>query len=207
MSNELENGPPTTYAGISWTKSTGESDKGKRDRARFIVSRIRILLASYRRDNTPNPEGYIGAIGLVLERFADQVILDATDPVTGVVAQERWRAYPPTAGELRGWCENHSIVRKSAYERRVERQLREREELERLHDSISPEERAAHVVRVENELAEHGLFTAGWKRRQRETEIARTRAAVAAHAAIVQGSAPGRVPQEELTHGLPTSRK
>ena len=175
---DQDNGQPLTPATISWTPS--EEKKSKR--AKWITRRISLMLASYRRDNTPNPDGYLAAIGLVFERYTDALITTATDPVQGITTEERWRSFPPTAGELRAWLEQRQsdLARPSAYQRRVEQQLAEREALQRLHDTISIEERKAQVERIEDEMAKHGMFMEGWKRRQREAEIARTRAVMAA---------------------------
>ena len=172
---DQDHGQQMTPVGISWTPSEQKKTKGKTTRAQWITQCIRLMLASYRRDNTPNPDGYIATIALVLERYPDELIRRATHPVDGIVSEDRWQSFPPTAGELRAWLESKRP--NTAWADRARAQLTEREALQRLHDSISPEERAAHVVRVENELAEHGMFTAGWKRRQRETELARTREA------------------------------
>ena len=174
MSDQPRKPVPLSSA-ISWTSSETPSP----ERAAYILKRARLLLGCYRRDAAADPQAYVATIFEVLRRYPDAMIHDATDPSEGIASAPRWQSFPPTSGELRGWLEEKIIEHNKAYayRDRVNRQLAEREELERLHDSISPEERAAHVRRVEDELAEHGMFTAGWKRRQREAELARTREA------------------------------
>src|ERR1700719_4538563 len=55
----------------------------------MIAGRIKALLASYRRDDYADPEGFIAQVGALMERHRESVIAAATDPTNSRSIQRK----------------------------------------------------------------------------------------------------------------------
>lgn len=62
----------------------------------------RQVLSSYRRDDFAEPEGFLVQLGMVLERYPDDVIRFATSPLTGI---QRKCKFPPSIAEIVEECD------------------------------------------------------------------------------------------------------
>jgi hypothetical protein len=67
-----------------------------------------VLLACYRRSDTYDPAGYVAAIALVLSDYDDEIIMQVTDPRTGIQIHDKFKAFPPNSGELKAYCEAYA---------------------------------------------------------------------------------------------------
>jgi hypothetical protein len=92
----------------------------------LALARATLLYGSYRRDDAANAEVIIEAATAILAEYPAEVIIEATDPRTGIQAQAKFAAFPPNPGEVRQFCEALMEPR-----RREERRRREAEELDR----------------------------------------------------------------------------
>lgn len=63
------------------------------------------MLDSYRRNDANDPDGYVGAITLVLTDYPRAVVEYVTDPRTGIQAQDKFRSYAPNSGEVKAACD------------------------------------------------------------------------------------------------------
>lgn len=61
-----------------------------------------MLFSAYRKDEFSDPESYLAQLGIVLEGFADEVIVAVTHPRTGLQRRLKW---PPTIAEVVEACE------------------------------------------------------------------------------------------------------
>lgn len=64
-----------------------------------------MLFACYRRGDASDPDRYLMAIASVLMSYSEEVIIDVTDPRTGISTQEKFRSFPPNSGELKAFCD------------------------------------------------------------------------------------------------------
>jgi hypothetical protein len=149
-----------------WTQSTGSStrtpqtgtfrDHPGRDRSDWIAHRARIVFGAYRHDDFADPELFIAQLGMILERYSDAIITEATSPLTGL---QRACKFPPSINEAVQFCDE--LVRRSTYaaqwDERSRKQLEEREQFGRDAKAESPEHRAAVVARIKADLAKHGI--------------------------------------------------
>lgn len=71
----------------------------------FYADRATLLLGSYRNDKAANPEIYVQAIAMVLSEYPSAVAEYATDPRTGMPADQRYQKVPPNAGEVKSFCD------------------------------------------------------------------------------------------------------
>lgn len=65
-----------------------------------------MLLGCYRRSDAIDPDIYIRAVACVLEAYDDWVIVEATHPRTGIQSTEKFKAWPPNAGEVKEFCDD-----------------------------------------------------------------------------------------------------
>jgi hypothetical protein len=108
--------------------ATSQARKG-RDRSTWVGSKARLLFGAYRRDEFADPENFIQQLGMILERYDDQVIEHVTNPRTGI---QRKCRFPPSIAEIVEACdaEHHSHTYAAQWDARAQEQLREREEWE-----------------------------------------------------------------------------
>ena len=88
----------------------------------FATIRAKLLFGCYRRGDAQDPETFVAAIAAVLCGYETDLIREVTDPRTGIQASEKFRAFLPNVGELKGYCEAEAARRerlKRLGERRV----------------------------------------------------------------------------------------
>ena len=82
------------------------SPLAQQEREAFLADRAKLLFGSYRRDEASDPDSYVAAVTLVLSEYPNAIVEFATDPRTGLQAQEKFRAFMPNAGEIKAFCED-----------------------------------------------------------------------------------------------------
>lgn len=82
---------------------TLSTESTKVSRARMITQRSKMLFAAYRKDDFADPDGFALQLCAVLEKYPDQVIMEATDPLSGL---QRTCKFPPTIAEVVEFCES-----------------------------------------------------------------------------------------------------
>lgn len=75
-------------------------------RAKWITSRISILVSAYRRDDFSDPEGFAVQVGMVLAAYPDCIVETVTSPLTGI---QRRCIFPPSIAEIVSACEAQQI--------------------------------------------------------------------------------------------------
>ena len=110
-----------------------------------------MVFAAYRRDDFADPETFVVQLGMILERYDDEVIERVTSPLTGI---QRKCKFPPSIAEIVKACdaEHHSHSYAAQYDRRAAQQLRERAEAEALERAEPLEYRRKVTARI---LAEY----------------------------------------------------
>ena len=68
-----------------------------------VLDRVNLMLKAY--PYPPRDPMYATIAARALERFSDALVVAATDPVHGAPRQHK--DYPPSAGQLTRWCEDH----------------------------------------------------------------------------------------------------
>jgi hypothetical protein len=68
-----------------------------------VTKRVQLMLRAY--PYPPRDPMYATIACRALERFSDALVVAATDPVHGAPRQHK--DYPPSAGQLTRWCEDH----------------------------------------------------------------------------------------------------
>jgi hypothetical protein len=61
------------------------------------------VFGSYRRDDFADPDSFLLQLGMVLERYSDDIIREVTSPVTGV---QRRSKFPPAIAEMVEACDD-----------------------------------------------------------------------------------------------------
>lgn len=82
----------------------------------WVLSRIEIILAGYRKADYQNPEAFVMQAAMNLMRFPKEVIEYVSAPTTGIQTRSKW---PPSLAEIveacvaeQSWCEK--VARYSA---------------------------------------------------------------------------------------------
>jgi hypothetical protein len=127
-----------------------------------------MVFGAYRRDDFADPEVFLAQLGIVLQRYTDVVITEATSPLTGL---QRACKFPPSISEAAQFCDE--LKRRSTYanewDEHSRKQLDEREEFLRKAKTESAEHRAAVVARIKADLAKRGMhILQDAKERERE---------------------------------------
>ena len=96
---------PTEYSTGSrtWTPPTSPVQANPR-RSAWILLQCRQILSAYRRDDFADPEGFILQLLTVLERYPDDIIVDVTNPTSGI---QRQCKFPPSIAEIVEACDSH----------------------------------------------------------------------------------------------------
>jgi hypothetical protein len=130
--------------------ATSQVRKG-RDRSTWVGSRAQMVFGAYRRDDFADPENFSVQLGMILERYDDQVIEHVTSPLTGI---QRKCKFPPSIAEIVEACdaEHRSRTYAAKYDQRTAKQLRERAEVEAGKEPEWLEHRRAVAERI---LAEY----------------------------------------------------
>ena len=67
----------------------------------WVLTRIDLLMSSYRKTDYQNPEGFIATLGAILEDYSPEIVEYVTDPKTGLQRRCKW---PPTPAEVVEAC-------------------------------------------------------------------------------------------------------
>lgn len=151
--------PPTGYAKSSnkpaLPKTTSQVQAAL-NRSDWITKCAQQILGSYRKDDFADPDSYLTQLAMVLERYDDDVIRAVTSPTTGI---QRTCKFPPTIAEFIEFIDEH--IRRSTvaanYDAQSQKQLKERDEYERLGTTEAAEYRRAVADRIKGELRAKGF--------------------------------------------------
>lgn len=67
----------------------------------FVITRIELLMGSYRKTDYQNPEAFIATLVAILEEYPPEIVEYVTDPKTGL---QRRLKFPPTSAEVVEAC-------------------------------------------------------------------------------------------------------
>lgn len=70
-------------------------DQKNPSRSAWISERSRLIFSGYRRDEFADPEGFSAQLGLILERYSDEIVSAVSSPFTGI--QRRYKTPPSIA--------------------------------------------------------------------------------------------------------------
>lgn len=103
---------PNLFSPLPIDKSSGlevwkppaptSQDPAVLSRSAWISGLARQVYGSYRKDDFADPDSFLAQLGMVLERYPDQIIRDITSPLTGV---QRRSKFPPTIAEVVVMCD------------------------------------------------------------------------------------------------------
>lgn len=149
----------TNSAGLNPLAPTCQGPAGPH-RSTWIAALARQVLGSYRRDDFADPESFLLQLGMVLERYDDVVIREATSPITGI---QRTCKFPPSIAEVVEFCDELRRRKnfKGDWNSRSRNQLDERESMELDGKSESLDHRKAVCDRMRDGLAKSGIFILG----------------------------------------------
>lgn len=110
MTNPNQFSPPPidrSSALAEW-KPPEHTSRARQDpsRSAWISAQARLVFGSYRKDDFADPDGFLIQLGMVLERYSDQVIADICDPRSGI---QRRCKFPPSVAEIVEACDNEVI--------------------------------------------------------------------------------------------------
>ena len=97
--------PPTDRLSTSGVQrpreptSPAQADPG---RSAWISGLARRVYGAYRKDDFADPDSFLAQLGMVLERYPDEIIRHITSPVTGI---QRRSKFPPTIAEVAEACD------------------------------------------------------------------------------------------------------
>lgn len=99
--------------------------------AELVYRRTALLFGQFRRDDAADPEIFSDSIAAVLSEYPAEIIVEATDPRTGIARKQN---FLPTAKEVGDFCEALANKRRRTEERErnIREQFAERDENERL---------------------------------------------------------------------------
>ncbi len=143
--------PPLTRLSPERAKMLQESA----DKAEFATERARLLLGQFRRGEANDPATFIASIAAILARHSPEIVIELTDPRTGLAAKTDWL---PTVKEVNEACESlaaiavarrkSDAVRTDTLERRAEEfARRDRPTLEQLRETYGPNFGLNKIVR------------------------------------------------------------
>jgi hypothetical protein len=121
-----------------------------------------MVLSSYRRDDFANPDGYAVQLAMVLERYPDEIVREATSPITGI---QRTCKFPPSLAEFVQFCDE--LRRRASWttqwDARSEKQLAERDEFDAMTKEECLERRRQVAERFRKQVAETFKAHDSWK--------------------------------------------
>lgn len=69
----------------------------------WLMDRVAMLFAAYRKADYADPEGFVVQLGFVLEQYPKDIVEIITDPLTGI---QRKLKFPPAMAEIVAACED-----------------------------------------------------------------------------------------------------
>ena len=109
MANDMDDeflAPLQTISSNSSRRTTPPTEK-----LIFATQRAKMLYGGYHRVSPHDPETYVMAVTAVLAHFDDDVIREVTDPLIGIATKEKFRDWPPNAGQLKAYCDEVQAYR------------------------------------------------------------------------------------------------
>lgn len=110
--------------------SARSTDSNKLSRAQTITKQARMIFSAYRTADFADPDGFILQLGLVLERYSEEVAAAVSSPFTGI---QRTLKRPPVIADIVEACDREaerlegikrlSQYKTAPYERLVEQNL------------------------------------------------------------------------------------
>lgn len=67
----------------------------------WVLGRVGLLMASYRKADYHDPEGFIATLGAILAQYEPEIVEYVTDPTTGIQRRCKW---PPSPAEIVEAC-------------------------------------------------------------------------------------------------------
>ena len=118
------------------------------------------IFGSYRRDDFADPDTFLVQLGMIFERYGDQLIEEASNPITGI---QRTCKFPPSIAEMTDFLEDLKRRKDfpTQYDERSRKQLEERDEYERQAKTESADHRKAVVDRAMAEMRAKGFAFEG----------------------------------------------
>lgn len=110
MSDEAYMRRPETKQAGQWNSSRG-SIRDSISRATFTMERAEVLFGSYRRADANDPVRYVAAIAAVLSLYEPEIMIEVTDPRTGIQNTDDFKTFMPQSGELKRYCDGVAAVR------------------------------------------------------------------------------------------------
>src|SRR5215468_2602668 len=87
-----------------------DNSQKSRQRTALILRCQKAIFSAYRLDQFADPDGFMAQLGVILEQYADEVVLHVSSPLTGI---QRESDFPPSIAKIVAACD--------AYADRVER--------------------------------------------------------------------------------------
>lgn len=69
----------------------------------MIVRQARMIFSAYRRDDFADPDGFVLQLGMILERYSDEVVIEVSHPLSGI--QRRHKGRPPDIAAIVEACD------------------------------------------------------------------------------------------------------
>ena len=107
-----------------------------------------MVLGSYRKDDFADPESFRVQLGMVLERYPDDIIRDVTNPITGI---QRTCKFPPSIAEVVEFCDETKRRKTyaSVWDQRSRKQLEERQQAVTEREPLEHRKQAAERILAE----------------------------------------------------------
>lgn len=88
-------------------KPPAATSPGRRDpkRSAWILAQAKQVFGSYRKDDFADPDSFLAQLGMILERYSDDIIAKACHPVTGI---QRVYRTPPSMAAIAEFCDDES---------------------------------------------------------------------------------------------------
>jgi hypothetical protein len=161
-----------------WPHSTGSGNGSERraplattsparvglNRSDWVRKKAQIVLSSYRRDDFADPDSFAVQLAMVLERYPDSVVTEATSPLTGI---QRACKFPPSIAEVVEFCDElqRRSTRTAQWDERSRKQLEDRAAFDAMTKEESLEHRQQVAERIRRGLSENGFpVRDGWTR-------------------------------------------
>lgn len=116
-------------------------------RSTWINQCVQLVFGSYRKDDFADPDSFRVQLGMVLERYSDDIIRSVTSPITGI---QRKCKFPPSIAEVVEFadeCKRQSTYAKQ-WDARSRQQLEERERMQCSNDREPIEHRKKVAARI-----------------------------------------------------------
>lgn len=149
--------PTISLKNSEGTKPQSATNESTFDRPSWITQRARKVFGSYRKDDFADPDVFLISLGVILEKYPNAVIHEATEPSTGIQSHSK---FPPSIAEVKEYCEE--LKRRATYasdwDAHSRKQLNERDYEPRVRDRGPPPGES-----YEEMFAKHGRPTGAFE--------------------------------------------